>query len=420
MVLIFKIYRSNKNGKFYIFSRLFIIKFPKFKNLFKKIKKNINFDKILKKMSIVPTIIEFLSISSVQYLFYKYSFPLFVGLPLTLAAVYFYFHSRISYGQTLMKGVIYDQKFPHSARLVSNLPVPVPNKNQVLIRVKCASLNPVDYKIITCVIPFYRWLVPPTVGRDFSGQIIQLGPGVTSFKVNDEVFGNAIGGSFQEFTVAHIDHIALKPEKMTWEQAAGVGLAGGTSFQSLKLGGTKKNSNVLIIGASGGTGKFGVLIAKHYGARVIGVCSKKNTDDVKQLGADKIINYDDPQYLKEIENEKFDVIYDTVSSPEDPDQTKVFMPFLKETGRYVAINGAPLSFIRGMFDIPIGRHYLRLLKWNRKDLEIVAEILKAQDIQKLIDSVFQFNQKEVEQVFERQKSRRSKGKIILQIEKSLN
>lgn len=369
-------------------------------------------------MSFIPSIIEFLSFTSLEYVFYKYSFPAFIITPIALLALYFFFQNKYAYSKTYMKATLYDPNFPHNVRLVSRFPIPIPQKNQVLIKVKCASVNPVDYKVITPKIPYIRWLLPPTVGRDFSGQIIQLGPGVTSFKVNDEVFGNAMGGSFQEFTIADIDHIAIKPEKMTWEQAAGLGLAPTTSLQSLKKGEIKKNSNVLIIGASGGTGRFGVVIAKYYGARVFAVCSSKNIEDVTKLGADRILDYTKPEFLKEIEGEKFDIIYDTVTSPEDPDQTKIFMPYLKEQGKYVAINGKPLDFVRGFLNIPNGRYHLLLLKWNRKDLETIAEIMKDQNIDIMVDSVFNFNQKEIEQLFERQKSRRARGKIVLKLERN--
>lgn len=368
-------------------------------------------------MSLIPSIVEFLCFSSAEYLFYKYSFPLLILTPISLYGIYFYFNSRFSYTQNFMKGALYDPSYPQDVRFVSTLPVPSPKSNQVLIKVKTASLNPVDYKLITPKIPFGRWLFPHTIGHDFAGQILQVGPGVTSFNVNDEVFGNAAGGSFQEFTIANINQIALKPKKLTWEQAAGLGLAPCTSLQSLKLGGIKKGANVLIIGASGGTGRYGVAIAKHYEARVVGICSGKNIEDVKKLGADKVVDYTNKEFLKELENEKFDVIYDTVSSPDDKDQTPIFKPYLKGNGRYVAINGKPTSFLRGMFGIPSDRHYLLLLDWNRKDLEIVAGIMEGVNQDLLVDSVFGFGQKDFEAVFERQKSRRTKGKIVVKISK---
>ena len=368
-------------------------------------------------MSLIPGIFEFISIASAEYFFYKFSFPLVIILPLSFYGFYLYSNSRFSYSNQFMKGTIYDPSYPQDVHLVASLPIPSPQKNQVLIKVKAASLNPVDYKLITPKLPFVRWFFPHTVGRDFAGQIIQLGPGVTSFNVNDEVFGNATGGSFQEFTIANVNEIALKPKKLNWEQAGGLGLAPATSLQSLRLGKIKKGANVLIIGASGGTGRFGVVIAKHYEARVVGVCSAKNVGDVKKLGADKVIDYTDKNFMNEIKDEKFDVIYDCVTSPEDKDQTPIFKPYLKGNGRYVAINGSGFAFFRGFFGIPVDRHYLLMLNWNRKDLEIISGIMEGVDMSLLVDSVYGFGQKDIEQIFERQKSRRAKGKIILSVSK---
>lgn len=204
---------------------------------------------------------------------------------------------------------------------------------------------------------------------------------------------------------------------MTWDQAAGLGLAPTTSFQALKLGKIKSNANVLIIGGSGGTGRFAVAIAKHNKARVLAVCSTLNVEDVYKIGADKVLDYTKPNYLQEIKDEKFDIIYDTVTSPEDIDQTPIFKPFLKENGRFIAINGRPITFIRGiLFNIPIDRHYILLLKWNRKDLETVAEIMSEIGMELMVDSVYNFNQQDIEKAFERQKSRRAKGKIILTVQ----
>lgn len=369
-------------------------------------------------MHVVSGIIEATLLISIQYLTFKYVFPLFICLSILIIVIYRHFHFRIGYEETNMKGFIYDHTCPQSVRFISNLRVPIPKQNQVLIKIKCASLNPGDYIVITSIIPFIRWLFPHTVGRDFSGQIIQIGQGVTSFKVNDEVFGSAIGGSFQEYTVADVNQIALKPEQMSWELAAGLTTAGGTSLQSLNFAGVQKNSNVLIIGASGGTGKFGVLIAKHYGARVVAICSAKNTENVKQLGADRVLNYDNPEYMKEMSQEKFDTIYETVLPAENPNQNRILMQYLKESGKFVAINGNPLALFKTIFNISSGRHYLHLFKCNKNDVEILAQIMKDFKNEKLLfDSVFNLTQKEVEQAFEIQKSLHSKGKIIIKIEK---
>lgn len=142
-------------------------------------------------MSIILTLFELLVLVSVlefiQLFIYHYPIILFVTTSLSLYGIYLFSKSKLIYSKNFMKGALYDANFPHGVKFISNLAVPIPNKNQVLIFVRSAALNPVDYKLILPKIPFLRWIAPPTFGRDFSGEIIQLGPGVTSFKLYDKV-----------------------------------------------------------------------------------------------------------------------------------------------------------------------------------------------------------------------------------------
>jgi NADPH:quinone reductase-like Zn-dependent oxidoreductase len=244
---------------------------------------------------------------------------------------------------TYMNSVIYNTSGTFS---LVKLPVPKFSSDEVLIKVKAASINPVDYKIRTCDIPFYRWFVQPTVGRDFSGIIIDKGINVSNFKIGDEVFGNAKGGSLSEFTVTKPNQIGLKPINLSFSETASLGLAAGTSLQALKFWGDLAGKKVLIIGASGGTGNFGVQIAKYYDAKVYAVCSSKNVEFVKSLGADVIIDYTKPNFQEEIQNEQFDLIYDTVTSPEDSNQEVIYRKYLKQEGKYVAINANGLDWLK--------------------------------------------------------------------------
>lgn len=323
--------------------------------------------------------------------------------------------------QSTMRSIIYDLSYPKKLKYVPSMKIPLYGPNQVFIKVMASSINPVDFKVITPKLPFIRFFVPHTVGRDFSGIIIEKGPNVTKFNIGDHVFGNATGGSLQEYTYAEEDHIAIKDQNLTWTEAAALGLAGATSLQSLYKGNIKTNSNVLIIGASGGCGLLGTVIAKKIGARVVGVCSGKNFDRVKEFGANLVIDYTKENFLNEIKNEKFDIIFDTVTSPFDTDQFPIFRRFLKEDGRFIAINGNAFGFFRGiigkvLFDFPIDKHYLVLLDWNNKDLSTVRNFINKEYAEKLIDSEFLLNQKDVENAFDKLKSRRAKGKIVIKIE----
>jgi NADPH:quinone reductase-like Zn-dependent oxidoreductase len=237
---------------------------------------------------------------------------------------------------------------PSQHYTITNIPVPSFTKNELLIQVKSAAINPIDYKVRSVNIPFYRWFNYATVGRDFSGVVVDKGENVKHFIIGDEVYGNAKGGSLQEFTVVDKNQIGHKPSNMTFSEAASIGLAGATSLQALKYWGDLNNKKVLIIGASGGTGGFGVQIAKYYKAKVYAVCSTKNTEYVKSLGADVIIDYSKPDFLEGIMSEKFDLIYDTVTSSDDADHEAIYRPFLKNEGRYVAINGRGMDFPKCM------------------------------------------------------------------------
>ena len=145
--------------------------------------------------------------------------------------------------------------------VVKTIAIPKFSKNQLLVKVNSASLNPIDYKISTTLIPFLRWFVPHTIGRDFSGTVLDIGENVKNFRIGDEVYGNAAGGSLQEFTYVNEDQIGHKPRNMSFIEAARLGLAGLTSCKALTYWGNLNGNKVLIIGASGGCGSLGVEIA---------------------------------------------------------------------------------------------------------------------------------------------------------------
>ena len=316
-----------------------------------------------------------------------------------------------------MKAALYDYKEQYK---ISTIAVPKFSKDELLILVKAAAINPVDYKIRTIDIPFYRWTEQPTVGRDFSGIVVDIGSNVTNFKIGDEVYGNAKGGSIQQYTVANKNQIGLKPSNMTFCEASSIGLAAATSLQALKHWGELNNKKVLIIGASGGCGSFGVQIAKFFNAVVYGVCSSKNVEFVKSLGTDIIIDYSNPNYLESIKNENFDLIYDTVTSPEDDDQNLKYGHLLKNDGKYVAINGKgmdfPKSIIRKLtgcnFEKP--NFHLTMLDWNNEDLEILRLMAEQGKLKTKIKK-FNFEEKDVIDAFDQLKSRRTIGKIVFEI-----
>lgn len=235
-------------------------------------------------------------------------------------------------------------KTMHAAQLVKygppnecfkyNEDVPVPQikcQSQVLVRVKAAGVNPIDAKIASGNMKFatFTMSLPAVIGADFSGIIVAKGNKVTDFEVGDEVFGTQslpfkMDGSYAQYTLIDTAKasIAKKPKDLSFEQAATAGIAALTAYQGiLKFGSiTEANANekrnILIVGASGGVGSFSVQIAKAVNPAnlVVGICSEKNADYVRSLGADRVINYRDAKAFDEFLNENipFDVVMDCV------------------------------------------------------------------------------------------------------------
>src|SRR5436190_5276856 len=183
---------------------------------------------------------------------------------------------------------------------------PTPNDDQILVRVRAASVNPYDWHFIEGTPYIMRAMgvglrkpKDTRLGVDFAGTVEAVGKNVTQFKPGDDVFGGR-GGAFAEYVCPRANRaVALKPASLTFEQAASVNIAGITALQALRdKGQIQPGQKVLINGASGGVGTFAVQIAKTFGADVTGVCSSRNVDLVRSLGADHVIDYTKEDFAK--------------------------------------------------------------------------------------------------------------------------
>src|SRR5678816_264223 len=192
---------------------------------------------------------------------------------------------------------------------------PTPSDDQVLVRVRAASLNPLDGHFVRGMLLArlmgggLRKPKDTRLGVDYAGTVEAVGKNVSNFKPGDEVFGGR-NGALAQYICPRADRaIALKPANITFEQAASVGIAGITALQGLRdKGHVQAGQKVLINGASGGVGTFAVQIAKSLGAEVTGVCSTRNVDLVKSLGADHVIDYTKEDFTKS--DQHYDMIYD--------------------------------------------------------------------------------------------------------------
>lgn len=184
----------------------------------------------------------------------------------------------------------------------------------MLVEVYATSINPVDYKVRNGSTKFLSGRkFPRILGTDFSGIVVKRGSGASKFEIDDAVFGAVHvlfgkNGGNAEFVAAPENNLALMPEGLSFEEAAAIPVAGTTAYHNLKNLGIKSGDKVLVNGASGGVGSFALQIAKLFGAEVTAVCSEKNFDYVKMLGADHIINYSKEDFAKG--GLKYKVIYD--------------------------------------------------------------------------------------------------------------
>ena len=281
----------------------------------------------------------------------KWAFRL-VLLALVLAFLFVfiaYWRSTNDCGKTAtttnpMKATVYCDYGLNNLKL-EQIEKPVPNDDQLLVRVRAASLNPYDWHFVEGTPYVMRAMgvglrkpKDTRLGVDFAGTVEAVGKNVTQFKPGDEVFGGR-GGAFAEYVCPRATRaVARKPANVSFEEAAAVNIAGITALQGLRdKGKVQAGQKVLINGASGGVGTFAVQIAKSLGAEVTGVCSTRNVDLVKSLGADHVIDYTKEDFTKGAE--RYDVMLDNVGNRSLSECKGVLTP----KGKYVLVGGGGAS-----------------------------------------------------------------------------
>lgn len=215
-----------------------------------------------------------------------------------------------------MKAAVYRTYGSPEVVRIEEVANPAPKENEVLIKVRAASVNPLDWRIMKGKPYFFRlvfgWSKPRSgrPGVDVAGEVEAVGTKVTEFKVGDAVFGMC-KGAIAEYVCTEESRVLQKPDNVSFEQAAAVGVAGFTALQGLRdKGKVQAGQKVLVNGAAGGCGTFAVQIAKSMGAEVTGVCSTRNVEMVRSLGADRVIDYTQEDFTKGAE--RYDVIFDCI------------------------------------------------------------------------------------------------------------
>ncbi|EQC27475.1 hypothetical protein SDRG_14678 [Saprolegnia diclina VS20] len=312
-----------------------------------------------------------------------------------------------------MRAVQYNIFSPKGRRFKTKAKTPtVGAKDSVVVQVKAAAINPVDYKLPAL------FMQGKGVGLDVAGVVTAVSPDVTTLAVGDRVFGST-HGSLAEHALCQASTLTILPASLTFIEGAALPTTYITGYQALVNHGFKAGQSLLILGASGGCGTAAIQLAKGLGAReIVGVCSKANEELVLSLGADRIIDYKtqsitDPEWVKH-----FDFVYDAASASGGGEDYLVdSQTVLNEKGTYVAINGKISLWLRHFLGLGQYRPNVHLLLADPKsvDFKAVADILEAQNVKPIIDSVFPFTPEGVEDAFAKLHSRRAKGKIVVNV-----
>jgi NADPH:quinone reductase-like Zn-dependent oxidoreductase len=325
-----------------------------------------------------------------------------------------------------MKAVVYcDYGVPNLK--FQEIEKPAPADDQLLVKVRAASVNPLDWHYIEgtpYVMRIGVGLRKPKdarLGVDFAGTVEAVGKNVTKFKPGDEVFGGRTGAFAEYVCVREPRAVALKPANITFEQAASVPIAGITALQGLRdKGKVQPGQKVLINGASGGVGTFAVQIAKSYGAEVTGVCSTRNLDMVRSLGADHVIDYTKEDFTKS--DQRYDVMYDTVGNRSLLECRRVLTP----KGKAVMIGGGGPGD-QGLIGPLVGPIKLLMLspfvsqemgtflaELNQKDLTALADLMQSGKVTPVIDRTYKLS--ELPQAIQYLEQGHARGKVVVSVD----
>src|SRR5437868_9027199 len=292
-----------------------------------------------------------------------------------------------------MKAIVRPQYGPPDVLQFMEVAKPTPKENEVLIKLYAASVNPLDLFHMRGAplfrrIPGLRTPKQQVLGCDIAGRVEAIGRHVKQFQPGDEVFGvtGFAGGGFAEYVCAIEDKLALKPANLSFEEAAAVPVAAITALQGLRdKGHIQPGQKVLVDGASGGVGTFAVQIAKSFGAEVTAVCSTRNVDTARSIGADHVIDYKREDFTQS--GQRYDLIFAANAHHSIFDYRRA----LSQDGIYVMAGGGGVQMLQALLLGPLlslsGSKNMRFIgaKIIQKDLVVLKEILEARKVVPVID-----------------------------------
>lgn len=323
-----------------------------------------------------------------------------------------------------MQAIVYREYGSTDVLALEEIDPPVPGDNQLLVKVRAAALNPYDWHWLTGLPYFARiqfGLRTPkanVLGADLAGEIESVGSNVTRFRAGDAVFGEVVTGAFAEYAVISQDSAVLKPAELTFEQAASVPMVGLTALQGLRdKGGLQAGHKVLINGSSGGVGTFAVQVAKSLGGEVTGVCSTRNVDLVRSLGADHVSDYTREDFTTA--GQRYDVMLDNVGNHSVRSCRGVLTP----KGTYVATFGQPenrwlgplVQMLRMLLVSPfVGQKMMPFsAKTIQKDLETLKDLIEAGELTPVIDRTYPLS--ETRAAMDYLEEGHAQGKVVLTV-----
>src|SRR5438876_10002043 len=338
-----------------------------------------------------------------------------------------------------MKAIVYHSYGPPDVLKCEEIEKPTAGDNEVLIKVRAAAVNPLDllFRGTSYMVRIMTGLRKPKetrIGHDVAGQVEAVGRNVTQFKPGDAVFGTC-KGAFAEYACAPESALVVKPDNVTFEQAASVPIAALTALQGLRLGGLglrglglgglgdkghiQPRQKVLINGASGGVGTFAVQIAKSFGADVTGVCSTRNVDMVRSIGADQVIDYTQEDFTKSGQSydERYDLILDCVGNHSLFAHRRALNP----NGVCVVAGAKGLwDFLTRALTAPVlsrsvsQKFVIFIAKLNKEDLTIMRELMATGKVTPVIDRRYSLS--EVPEAIRYLEKRHARGKVVITLE----
>ncbi|PUU90241.1 NADP-dependent oxidoreductase [Halanaerobium sp.] len=311
-----------------------------------------------------------------------------------------------------MKAIVIEHYGDEEELKENELAKPEPEADEVLIEIKAAAVNPIDWKLrygyLKEKFPFE---FPIVLGWDAAGIIEKVGENVDAFQKGDRVFVRpelTNRGTYAEYTTAKAELVAKIPDNINFKEAAAVPLAGLTAYQTLvDVGNLDSGEKVLIHAGAGGVGNFAIQIAKNLGAYVATTASTKNVEFLKSLGADEVIDYTKDDFSQELED--YDLVVDTLGGEVQERSFDV----LKKGGKLVSIVKEPDQEKTEKLGVEAKFHWLIP---DGKELASLAEMMKKENLKPVVGTVFPFTAQGLKDAHELSETHHARGKIVIKID----